>query len=68
MTLKKIIWKDSPYGTVEAAPIVYAEWRKTNHKGIMMCSHCGFMSRLKPDIKFYNYCSNCGAKMVNNDD
>lgn len=48
--------------TVDAAPVQYAEWIKTDYKPrfYKKCSNCGW--RVNKN-EYPNYCPNCGAKM-----
>lgn len=45
----------------DVAPVRHGEWQEIN--GIFSCSRCGYSFEHEGYIPFFNYCSNCGAKL-----
>lgn len=56
--------------TIEAAPVVHGEWStiEDDYAGLiaLQCSECNqeYWFEDDPPLKIYNYCPNCGARMV----
>lgn len=49
--------KNAP--TIEAAPVVHAEWVGVGFGKIFECSNCGYLT----DYRSKNFCPKCGADM-----
>ena len=48
--------------SADVAPVRHAHWIKISPAGIYECSECG-KNVMTSDIKAYEYCHGCGAKM-----
>jgi len=47
---------------VDVVPVRHGHWIKISPAGIYECSECG-KNVMTSDIKVYEYCHGCGAKM-----
>ena len=64
--LKKVLFKIDKQPTIEAVPVVHAEWLLSDEEeGIWECSVCGKMWVLygTPKDNGMNFCPKCGARM-----
>lgn len=46
----------------DVAEVKHGRWEVAGDMSYVKCSHCGGLF-----VCYYNYCPNCGAKMVNED-
>jgi len=64
-----LILKSAP--TIDAVPVVHAEWRYTirpmpsraTYTGLLNCPKCNGVFERLTGRKIFSYCPNCGAKM-----
>lgn len=53
--------------TIDAVPVVRAEWKYYKKQGIAVCTHCSFERFLDDSFGKAVACPNCGADMQNGD-